>query len=151
MDRYLYYMNFESLLMELIMNPVDQERLDKRGEILLDSLEVGPYKAVLLKNKNTDFIQIGLTSYDNLFTNPEDQLDKPSHESHKMIVLLWKSLTSKIKEWVKEYGTIHGGSSNHGKTEKYRKIFMRYGLNCGEIFTRGRDTGFTIHPSESNV
>lgn len=139
-------MKLTHLLQELLLHQTDQERLDTRGEELIDSLEVGPYKIALLKNARSGRIQMGLTSHDNLFTNPEDQEDRPSKESAKTIITLWGTLTNKIKDWGHKYGDIHGGSMNPQKTTKYRNIFMRYGLNCGEIYKVGNSTGFVIHP-----
>jgi hypothetical protein len=139
-------MKLITLLQELLLHPTDQERLDTRGENLIDSLEVGPYKIALLKNANSGRIQMGLTSHENLFTNPEDQQDRPSKENAKTIMALWGTLTNKIKDWGRVYGDIHGGSMNPQKTIKYRNIFMRYGLKCGEIYKVGSSTGFVIHP-----
>jgi hypothetical protein len=139
-------MKLISLLQELLLHPTDQERLDSRGENLVDSLEVGPYKIALLRNNYSGRLQMGLTSHENLFTNPEDQQDRPSKESTKTIMALWGTLTNKIKEWGLRYGEIHGGSMNNRKTIKYRNIFMRYGLKCGEIYKISNSTGFVIYP-----
>jgi hypothetical protein len=60
---------------------------------------------------------------------------------------LWGGLTDKIKEWVAMYGEIYGGSMNPDKTIKYRRIFMRYGLKCGEIDKSQGNTFFIIYPN----
>jgi hypothetical protein len=138
-------MKLTQLLQELLLTAVDLQRLNSRGEIKIDGLEVGPYEMVLLRNIHTGRLQIGLTSHDNHFTNPGDQVDRPSKESTRTIVAATGKLTNKVKDWISQYGDIHVGSINAKKTMKYHNIFMRYGINCGEIYTSG-GVGFIVHP-----
>ena len=70
----------------------------------------------------------------------------PSKEDTKTIMSMWSSLVDKIKEWVEKYGEIHGGSMNPEKTIKYQRIFLRYGLNCSDIYQGNGGTGFIISP-----
>lgn len=142
-------MKLISLIPEAI-NPIDKKRLEGSGENIIDTYEIGPYTSILVKNKSGR-IQIGLTSHDNTFTGRFDQDDRPTKEDMKTIMSLWKGLTDKIKEWVEIYGEIHGGSINKGKTVKYRNIFLRYGLNCGEIYDANGGTGFIIYPSNTST
>jgi homospermidine synthase len=127
------------------INPKDKKSLEYSGEKIIDTIDIGPYTSILVKNKLGRY-QIGLTSHDKAFTNKISQDKKATKEDMKTIMSLWGGLTDKIKEWVATYGEIYGGSLNHDKTIKYRNIFVRYGLKCGEIDKTQGGTFFIIYP-----
>lgn len=133
-----------SLIPEEI-NPEDKKRLEGGGENIIDTIDIGPYTAILVKSKGGMY-QIGLTSHENTFTTATSQNKRPTKENMKTIITLWSKLTDKIKEWLQTYGEIYGGSMNQEKTRKYRIIFTRYGLNCGEIMRVPGGSLFAIYP-----
>ena len=137
-------MKLMSLISEEI-NPVDKKSLEGSGEKIIETVEIGPYTAILVKNKSGRY-QIGLTSHERTFTTKISQDKKPSTEDTKTIMSMWSSLVDKIKEWTETYGEIHGGSMNPEKTIKYQRIFLRYGLNCSDIYQGNGGTGFIISP-----
>jgi hypothetical protein len=136
---------FKKLISEEI-NPIDKKSLSYSGEKIIDTLEIGPYTSILVKGRSGRY-QIGLTSHNRTFTNKLSQEKQPTKEDMKTIISLWGGLSDKIKEWVAKYGKIYGGSMNHSKTTKYRNIFLRYGLKCGEIESSEGGTFFIIHPN----
>jgi hypothetical protein len=138
-------MKLMSLISEEI-NPGDKKSLEYSGEKIIDTIDIGPYTSILVKNRSGRY-QIGLTSNDRAFTSKMSQDKQPTKEDMKTIMSLWSGLTDKIKEWVAMYGEIYGGSLNPDKTIKYRRIFMRYGLKCGEIDKSQGGTFFIIYPN----
>jgi hypothetical protein len=138
-------MKLMSLISEEI-NPDDKKSLEYSGEKIIDTIDIGPYTSVLVKNRSGRY-QIGLTSHDRAFTSKMSQDKQSTKEDMKTIMSLWGGLTDKIKEWVAMYGEIYGGSMNPDKTIKYRRIFMRYGLKCGEIDKSQGNSFFIIYPN----
>jgi hypothetical protein len=128
------------------INPVDKKSLEGSGEKIIETVEIGPYTAILVINKMGRY-QIGLTSHKRSFTTRISQDRIPSKENTKTIMSMWSSLVDKIKEWTETYGEIHGGSMNPEKTTKYQRIFLRYGLNCSDIYQGNGGTGFVIYPN----
>jgi hypothetical protein len=123
----------------------DKTKLSDNYEEIIETVEIGPYTAILIKNRKNGVYQIGLTSHERTFTTVMSQNKKQTKEDMKTIISLWSTLTDKIKEWLQKYGNILGGSMNTEKTEKYHKIFKRYGLKCGDIFSLNGGSGFFIY------
>jgi hypothetical protein len=138
-------MKLMSLISEEI-NSGDKKSLEYSGEKIIDTIDIGPYTSILVKNRSGRY-QIGLTSHDRAFTSKMSQDKQSTKEDIKTIMSLWGGLTDKIKEWVAMYGEIYGGSLNPDKTIKYRRIFMRYGLKCSEIDKSQGGTFFIIYPN----
>jgi hypothetical protein len=60
-----------SLISEEI-NPIDKKSLEGSGEKIIETVEIGPYTAILVRNKMGRY-QIGLTSHERSFTTKISQ------------------------------------------------------------------------------
>jgi len=128
----------------------DKKFFDDTEHTILDTIKVGNFEASLIKHNPSGIIQIGLTSNDNDFTNPESQIKR--NDVNPESISSWRKIAKRILMWSEKYDNIKVGSYDSLKTRKYHNILHRILPNISGVKNYGPFCFFEIlKPMNENV
>ena len=77
--------------------------------------------------------QIGLTSLDQAFFEPQSQIKTKSKASGMGQLSIIKKMKDVVTEWSSMYQPLYAGTFNEERSYKYKSILEKLGFNIGDI------------------
>lgn len=112
----------------------DLRRAESLGFQLVEEKNIDEYKLFLVDISSLmPGYQIGLTSLDQAFFEPQSQTKTKSIASGKGQLSIVRRMKEIVSEWSTNYQPLYAGTYNQQRAYRYKSILEKLGFNIGEI------------------